>query len=449
MQLNLIIRIIFFSFLFFVFNVSANTKDLTFQNKFKFFPFKNENYIFDQITDHNNPVSETFSQRYWHNDDFAKDEFAPVILDICGESTCYGPGGSVVQSAQILGARIFTLEHRYYGESFPVNNLKTSSLKFLTIEQALKDLVYFKTQMEDKFKLKGKWISIGGSYAGALSAYLKNLYPDQFVGALASSAPVHADADFSEYDQHVAKVAGRDCQMAVLNVVTEVEKNIATDDGFKNEMSYFGITRLTRKDDFLYLLADTVAGAVQYGMKKKFCDLVTQKGKIGYAQGVQLVSSTLGNLEDFSFEAAESTDLNPSTDIGMRQWMYQSCNEFGFFQNVSPDDNLRTRSKSVNAQYHINACKRLFNINFAGVDHTNHKYFEPLLLPQAKNIFFTNGEDDPWMILSLITISNPKLDSIIIKGAAHCNDLHSSGTTYVEEAKEKFRSTAKLWLSEQ
>jgi len=45
--------------------------------------------------------------------------------------------------------------------------MSTDSLKYLSSEQALADLAYFRLYMSDKLQLSGnKWIAFGGSYPG-------------------------------------------------------------------------------------------------------------------------------------------------------------------------------------------------------------------------------------------------------------------------------------------
>jgi len=52
-------------------------------------------------------------------------------------------------------------------------------LKYLSSEQALADLATFREAMVKQFALsdRNKWISFGGSYPGALSAWFRYKYP--------------------------------------------------------------------------------------------------------------------------------------------------------------------------------------------------------------------------------------------------------------------------------
>ena len=59
------------------------------------------------------------------------------------------------------------------------SDTSVENLKYLSSEQALADLAAFRAAMVDQFALteKNKWISFGGSYPGALSAWFRYKYP--------------------------------------------------------------------------------------------------------------------------------------------------------------------------------------------------------------------------------------------------------------------------------
>ncbi|KAK1218112.1 hypothetical protein PQX77_019211 [Marasmius sp. AFHP31] len=152
----------------------------------------------DQI-DHNNASRGTFKQRYWHTAEFYEPG-GPIILYSPGESNAEGYTSRLTNSsvtghmAQIFNGATVVLEHRFYGFSNPVENLKGSTLaKYHTIEQAMGDLEYFVKNVDLPMEVgEGKvpWILAGCSYMGSLTAWTMAKKPGLFHAGWSSSAPV-------------------------------------------------------------------------------------------------------------------------------------------------------------------------------------------------------------------------------------------------------------------
>ena len=54
-----------------------------------------------------------------------------------------------------------------------------------------------------------KWITIGGSYPGAMSAWFKAVYPTAAVGAWSSSGVINAIKDFNDFDMDIYQAASK------------------------------------------------------------------------------------------------------------------------------------------------------------------------------------------------------------------------------------------------
>jgi hypothetical protein len=74
----------------------------------------------------------------------------------------------------------------------------------------LADFAVFRQYISEKLALPKttKWVAFGGSYSGALSAWFRLKYPHLVDGSLATSAPVKAQLDFSEYNEVVQRSLG-------------------------------------------------------------------------------------------------------------------------------------------------------------------------------------------------------------------------------------------------
>lgn len=328
-----------------------------------------------------------FNLRYWFDASHYKTG-GPVIVLQSGETDATGrlpflQKGIVAQLAQATSGLGVILEHRYYGTSFPVPDLSTENLRFLTTDQALADMAYFARNVVyeglehlDLTAPKTAYIAYGGSYAGAFVAFLRKLYPDVYWGAISSSGVTEAIYDYWEYFEAARIYGPKDC-IAATQKLTHVIDNILIG---KNDTAYpdrlksaFGLGNLSRTDDFanaitngIYGLQDTnwdpaenstdfglycnnvSSDALLYpsleGLGSEIRDLIAAGG-YGGAEADSLVNPMLNYIgwindtvvapcekknstQDFCFTNYNST-FYEQDDISQtwRAWPYQYCTE--------------------------------------------------------------------------------------------------------------------------
>jgi len=161
-------------------------------------------------------INGTFPNRYFFDATYYKPG-GPVIILQSGESDAtarlpFLQKGILHQLARATNGIGVVFEHRYYGTSFPTPNLSTENLRYLTTEQAMADEAYFAQNIVfpglENLTLTSNttaYLSYGGSYAGAFSAFLRVQYPDIFWGSISSSGVTEAIIDYSEYYYPIAK----------------------------------------------------------------------------------------------------------------------------------------------------------------------------------------------------------------------------------------------------
>lgn len=177
-----------------------------------------------------------FDLRYWFDAQWYE-EGGPVIVLAAGETDGEGrfpflEKGILYQLAKATKGVGVILEHRYYGDSWPVEDTTTENMRFLTTDQALADTAYFAKNivfpgLED-FDLSSNntaYIAYGGSYAGAFVAFLRKLYPDVYWGAISSSGVTQAIWDYWQYFE-AAMVFGPEACIETAKKLTHVVDNI-------------------------------------------------------------------------------------------------------------------------------------------------------------------------------------------------------------------------------
>lgn len=428
--------------------------------------------------------TKTFPQRFFVNDAFWERPNGPVFLYIGGE----GPisefsvlAGHHVDMAEEYGALLVALEHRFYGNSINPDGLETENLRDLSSQQALADLAAFHQYISQRFSLshKNTWISFGGSYSGALSAWLRGKFPHLIYGAVASSAPVKAKLDFSTYNKVVGlslmneKVGGSDkCVGDVWEAFAAVEAALLG--GNSTQVGRDFACCQTPRDlrdqtELMRGLADVVMGTVQYNEEgavlsiAELCRLMTNESEAyeeemeAYDRLVRLVQVYRSTGEDPCLDASHeqavsdlrNTDLNTAS-MGQRQWLYQSCSEFGFFQTCEDASCPFSRMLTLQAQTEL--CPLLFNIPqnrlHQHVSFTNQYYGGNH--PSTQRVLYVNGDIDPWSELSVHHSGLQDQDTpIVIQGSAHCADMNPTSThdrPALTVARQDIEKHVGLWL---
>lgn len=133
-----------------------------------------------------------------------------------------------------------------------------------------------------------------------------------------------------------------------------------------------------------------------------------------------------------------------------RQWTYQVCTEFGWFQTPSQIHPLR--SALVNTQYWIEYCKRVF----VGLDMTNKPAAWQSTTDQGgfnisgTNTFFLNGGEDPWQ-WATVRETRPELNIMArtsqCADCGHCCELYTPKDTDPSELVETRKLVAD-WIAD-
>ncbi|XP_011160113.1 putative serine protease K12H4.7 [Solenopsis invicta] len=439
-----------------------------------------EGWITQPLDHFNHRDNRTWSMRYKENSLFLKNG-GPILIMIGGEweiTDGYLQGGLMYEIGVKYGGLMYYTEHRFYGQSKPTKDISSENLQYLNADQALADLAYFiETKKKEKNLEKSTVIVVGGSYAGNMAAWARLKYPHLIQGALASSAPVQAKADFYEYYEVVTKSLGRHSEKCVENVkiaFASVEELLAKQSGaieLKYLFNLCEVPDINSASDlgyFMNMLSEIFAGIVQYDKIEKgetniatLCHNMTGEHLGSPLQRLAHVflmyQKDQHKCVDVSYNNFVKTYRNVSWDSLaatsiMRQWYHQTCTEYGYFQTTNSDKSIFGTLFPLD--YYVNLCIDLYG------DYNNGKWLDSRVkrtnimyggqLPDLRNVIFTNGDIDPWHSLSVLHDLNAFSPAIFINGSSHCRDMLSDVATDpddLKKARAKIRSIIGKWIS--
>lgn len=135
-----------------------------------------------------------------------------------------------------------------------------------------------------------------------------------------------------------------------------------------------------------------------------------------------------------------------------RQWFFQTCNEFGYFQTSdSPSQPFGTL---IDIDLYTIACEKVFGISLSqtanSINHTNAFYGGDDISKNVTNIIFPNGSIDPWHVLGITANISDTLVAVFINGTAHCANMYPSNRydrPQLVQARQKIDAVLGSWLS--
>lgn len=212
---------------------------------------------------------DSFNLRYWFDAAHYR-RGGPVIVLHSGEAAGderlpFLEHGILAMLARATHGIGLILEHRYYGASMPMPDTTVANLRFLSTEQALADNAYFARHVRfpglDVSSDSAPFIIYGGSYAGAVAALTRKLYPEAYWGAIASSGVPAAIDDYWQYLEAARHFAPGNCSSTVQVLTDIIDSMLLSGDRSKADAvkDLFGLKAL-RDDEFASVISRGIMG---------------------------------------------------------------------------------------------------------------------------------------------------------------------------------------------
>ncbi|EGG16611.1 hypothetical protein DFA_07589 [Cavenderia fasciculata] len=405
----------------------------------------NQTFWFDQQQDHFDQTNNiTWKQQYQVIDDWfdPSQPNAPVFIFLAGEAPMGFFNFQEVQIrawAQEFKALYVILEHRFYGQSYPTNDLSTHNLKYLTSQQALADAANFLTTFKSERGIAdNQAVVFGCSYSGALSAWFRLKYPQLVVGSVAPSGPVLAQLNYTGYYAQFTNSAPTSCVNAAQQASDQVMQLIKQGDkGIKQlEKTFNSCSSLKNGRDlyyFVYSIVEALGGADQMNNPPTWtlnstCNTLSQNSDL-LVNWAEIFNQGLDDkCNDFTLRSfidqARKTRINDQD--GTRSWVFQTCAEFGYFSTTYPGSSVFPGLLNVEEQ--VKWCQEIYDVPgmTPNIDWTNSYYGGQEI--KGSNIMFSNGLLDPWHLLSVNQDNIDGTVKAVTYEAGHCGTLIASTT---------------------
>jgi len=260
-----------------------------------------------QPIDHNNPEEGYFYQRAFLNH---KGINNPTVFVTEGY-TC--TANWPTELAGLLDANQLAVEHRYFGESIPVD----TTYSFLNLEQATADLHHINQLFKGIYK--NKWISTGISKGGATTIFYRYFYPNDVDVSVPYVAPINNEFEEQRIYDFFDTISTNECRKKIEKLQIRLLKNrkkIMPLIRFYAKGARLNFSYLPIEEAFEYAVLEYPFSFFQWGND---CEDIPQKDA-----SIEVITSYLLDVSGVAFFSDRSMDA-------FAPHYYQSANEMGYY----------------------------------------------------------------------------------------------------------------------
>lgn len=204
-------------------------------------------------------------------------------------------------------------------------------------------------------------------------------YPHLVDGVWSSSAPLHAELDFFRYKEVMTKsiinVGGERCGRIIENAFKLMEDEIKKNRNRRLNTVLNLCTPLDLKIDaahLFYELSDIIAGLIQshrFGDIERACQFMKNTASMagnddldGFAAWIKQNKKSCVDMSYRNIvKKFSNIEWGSEANRQMRQWIYQTCSEFAWFQTSTSPHQIFGSTKSYPVEYFVQLCKDLYD----------------------------------------------------------------------------------------
>jgi hypothetical protein len=373
----------------------------------------------EQPVDYSDRSKGSFRQRVFVAD---KGKENPVLLITEGYGAGYaGNSWYLNELSPMLNSNQICVEHRYFGESWPV----PLSWEYLTVANAAAD--HHKITELFKKYYSGKWINTGISKGGQTAVYHRSLYPDDVDFTVAYVCPLNFGVEDGRHEKFIKNVPGtaeqrekiKQFQLAVLKNRSEILPKLQA---FSDEKNF---TYKIPMDEVLdYCVLEYSFSIWQWG---RSIDEIPDADA-----GADELFNHLLKVSGPAYFAKEGME-------NIKSFFIQAARELGYYGY-----DTKPFKKYLSIKSAKNYLSRIFlpdGVRIKYVKATSKKVKQFIKTTDSK-ILFIYGEFDPWSASAFKVPEKNNFLKIVKPGGSHSTRINN----LPENQKEQVKFTLEEWL---